>query len=118
MPSESSPPPPAPPPLRHQLTLGAALKEDENRAIVVLELLRRWLELRPELTITLQSHRGAEGQLQAAVSIGWSYLHAPPQMAGTWAAVADVDEAPWPLHAALHRAARLFEAAERKGSAT
>lgn len=119
MPPESVPPPAPPAPdLRRQLTLDIALREDENRAIVVLELLRRWLDLRPELEVTFRSHRGPEGELQAAVSVTWSYTHAPPRMAGTWAAVTDVDQACWPLHEALHRAARMFEAAERKGSAT
>jgi hypothetical protein len=103
--------------LKHQLTLDLALVEDVNKAIVVLERLRRWLELRPGLSITLTSSTTAGGKTAAAVAVGWSHEKAPPKLAGTWASVADIDRTTWPLYDALVQAARQFEAAERRGEA-
>lgn len=100
-----------------QLSLDQALGAEQAQAIVVLERLRRWLELRPGLSLTFTTKTSSDGQLQSAVLVGWSYETAPPKMAGTWASVCDVDRTTWPLHAALSQACRAFEAAECRGEA-
>ena len=100
-----------------KLTLVEAFDGLDSSAIVVLERLRRWLELRPDLKLTFGSHRDEKGCLYSAVGVSWSYEKAPPEMAGTWASLSDVEHTAWPLHRALNAAARLFEVAERKGSA-
>lgn len=111
-------PPRSVPPRNDLLTLDQALVEDGPSAIVVTERLRRWLELRPGLSLTLTSHRSSDGKVTAAVAIGWSYEHAPPKMAGTWAVLCEPERTDWPLLRALERAARSFEASERKGSSS
>lgn len=104
-------------PLRHQLTLDTLFAQNEGQLIVLCELLRRYLELRPGLELNLTTLRGSDGSLRSGVALSWRHEAAPEKMGGTWASLCDTESTVWPLLAALRQAARQFEAAERKGSA-
>jgi hypothetical protein len=96
------------------LTFEQALQGHTSGALVFTEHLRRWLEVRPHLQLTLTAGRMPTGSaLVSMVSLGWSYEHAPRGLEGTIATIQEVELAAWPLWTALGSAARQLEEKER-----
>ena len=88
-----------------------AIEGETSETIAVLERLRRWLEVRPGIVITLSSRVVAD-RLSAVASVEWSYPIAPPGLHGTWATIVETERAAWPLFQALQGATARFEATE------
>ena len=96
------------------LTLEQSMQGHVSGAIVCTEHLRRWLEVRPNLQLTLSSKRmPSNGALASVVSVSGGYAEAPEGLEGTSMVVQEVELVAWPLWTALGSAARLLEAKER-----